>query len=913
MIEKDYRFKEVEEKWVKTWRDDMYSFDWNSRKPHYIIDTPPPYPTGSFHLGNALNWCYIDFIARYKRMKGYEVMFPQGWDCHGLPTEVKVEELYGISKGDIPREEFRRLCIEFTKKNIDIMKKTMKRLGFSIDWTKEYITMLPEYYKKTQLSFIKMYKMGLIYKGYHPVVFCPRCQTTIALAEIEYRSTKTLLNYIVFGEGENKVTIATTRPELIPACVAIAVHPEDDRYRHLIGKKVRIPIFNYDVEIIADEEVDPEFGTGIVMICTFGDKQDVKWWKKHKLDLRIVLEKNGRLNDKAGKYKGLTTLEARKKILEDLKADGRLVKQEEIEQSLGVCWRCKTPVEIVIEDQWFIKVDKERILNEARKIRWIPEHMFYRLKSWVEGMEWDWVISRQRIFATPIPVWYCKRCNSIIVAKEEWLPVDPTRDLPKEPCPNCGGTSFEGERDVLDTWMDSSITPLVIAGWPDLKEYPVNLRPQGHDIIRTWAFYTILRSLALVGRIPWYEIVINGMVLGEDGRKMSKSLGNIVEPDEIIEKYGADALRQWAASGVVGDDVIFSWKEIVFASRFQQKFWSILRFTLMHLKDEPKDEDTRYLRDADRWILSRLIRVIKDVDEHMENYRFSEALKTIRSFAWYEYADNYLEIVKNRLYSGTEDEKKGARFVLYKVINVLIRLLAPFTPFLAEECWYRLNERIGRKANSVHLQSYPSVYEIFRPLLNDSIVIKTVEEFDRNILTALMTDHKSFEELVRFEWDKIEKILEKIERRGELIKEIVSEIRRFKHDRGLPLNAPLKRVMIYLPEGIDTRDLEGAVNSKVEVLNEIPDIEIRVKKLKPKFNIIGPMFKDRVKDIIKSVANLSNEEKVKFIKDGFIEIELNGKKIKLDINWFDAEIEKTLAGEEIEVLETKNSVLVVEV
>ncbi len=552
--------------------------------------------------------------------------------------------------------------------------------------------------------------------------------------------------------------------------------------------------------------------------------------------------------------------------------EGRLIKQEEIEQNVGVCWRCKTPVEIIVEDQWFVKVEKEKILEAARRIKWVPEHMLSRLESWVEGMEWDWVISRQRIFATPIPVWYCKRCGAIVVAKEEWLPVDPTKDKPKEPCPKCGSTEFEGETDVLDTWMDSSITPLAITGWPEewkKEDYPTSLRPQGHDIIRTWAFYTILRSLALVGDIPWKEIVINGMVLGEDGRKMSKSLGNIVEPDEVIEKYGADALRQWAASGVVGDDVAFSWKEIIAASRFQQKFWSILRFTLLHLKEKPSDEDAKLLRDADKWILSKLMKLVKEVDEHMENYRFAEALKAIRSFTWYEYADNYLEIVKNRLYAGSEDEKKPARFVLYTVMNILTRLLAPFTPFLAEECWQRLHEGIGEKVESVHLQRYP--------------------EADERLID------------------------EEAERKGELIKEIVSAVRRMKHDKGLPLNAPLKRVMIYAPAEIDTRDIAGALNAEVELLKEMPTIEIRVKALKPKFNILGPMFRDKVRAIVNAVGRLSNEEKLKFIESGRIEIDVDGERIELKSEWFDVEMEKVLGGEGVEVLETENAVVIVEI
>ncbi len=864
-MEKEYNAKAIEEKWLKLWDESMYYFDWNSKKPHYIIDTPPPYPTGSFHLGNALNWCYIDFIARYKRMKGYEVMFPQGWDCHGLPTEVKVEEIYGISKNDVPREEFRRLCREFTMKNIEKMRSTMKRLGFSIDWSKEYITMLPEYYSKTQLSFVKMYKKGLIYKDYHPVVFCPRCQTTIALAEIEYRKGKTKLNYVRFGED---VVIATTRPELIPACVAIAVHPEDERHKHLVGKEVEVPLFNYKVPIIADEDVDPNFGTGIVMICTFGDKQDVRWWKKHNLPLRAVLNKDGRLNDLAGKYKGLTTREAREKILEDLEREGRLIKQEEIEQNVGVCWRCKTPVEIIAENQWFVKVEKEKIIENARRIRWVPEHMLQRLIDWVESMEWDWVISRQRIFATPIPVWYCKNCGEIIVAEEEWLPVDPTKDKPKKPCPKCGGNDFEGETDVLDTWMDSSITPLVICGWPDLKEYPTHLRPQGHDIIRTWAFYTILRSLALVGDIPWYEIVVNGMVLGEDGRKMSKSLGNVISPEEIVENYGADALRQWVATGVIGEDVAFSWKEIKSAYRFEQKFWSIVRFATLHLKEKPEFK-AELLRDTDKWILSKLMRLVRDVDRYMGEYRFDKALKAIRSFTWYEFADNYLEIVKNRLYSGSEEEKIPARFTIYKVVETLIRLLAPITPFLAEECWQRIHEAMGVEVNSVHVQSYPKVDESL--------------------------------------------IDEEAERRGELIKEIVIAVRRFKHDRGLALNAPLKSVKVFVPIEIDTRDVSGALNSKVEILKDMPNVEVRVKRLKPKFGIIGPMFKGKAKEVAKAVEELSDEDKLKLFEGKTVVVSVDGSEIEVKPEWFDLEIEKFVRGENVEVLETANAVILVEV
>ncbi len=868
-LKKEYVAREVEEKWVKEWNEEMYYFDWNSKKPHFIIDTPPPYPTGSFHIGNTLNWCYIDFIARYKRMKGYEVMFPQGWDCHGLPTEVKVEEIHGIKKNDVDREEFRKLCVKFTEENIEKMRNTMKRLAFSIDWSKEYITMYPEYYKKTQISFVRMYNKGLIYRGYHPVIVCPRCETTIALAEIEYRKGVTKLNYVRFGDGDNTIVIATTRPELIPACVAIAVNPKDSRFKDKVGMKVKVPLTDYEVEVIEDEDVDPNYGTGAVMICTFGDRQDVKWWKKHKLELRIILDRNGRLNEKAGKYAGMSVREAREAIIRDLAEEGRLIKQETVEQNVGVCWRCKTPVEIVAEEQWFVKINKEKALKAAKEIKWVPEHMLSRLESWVEGMEWDWVISRQRIFATPIPVWYCSNCGSVLVAEEDWLPVDPTKDKPKKPCPKCGSTEFYGEKDVLDTWMDSSITPLAITGWPyEWKEfdYPVSLRPQGHDIIRTWAFYTIVRSTALVDRIPWKEIVINGMVLGEDGRKMSKSLGNIIQPDEVIEKYGADALRQWAATGVIGSDVIFTWKEIIAASRFQQKFWSIIRFTYSHIKDEKPEELN--LRLADKWILSKLAKLVEFVNKAMDSYRFDEALKSIRKFAWYEYADNYLEIVKNRLYSGNKEEKEAAKFVLYKVANTLIRLLAPITPFLAEECWSVLFSN-----GSVHLSNYPEP-----------------EDY------AKYVDREA-------------------EENGELMKEIIAGVRRLKHEKGLALNAPLKLVKIYSTSELDTRDIEGSLNTKVEILDEMPEIEERIKEIKPDFSILGPMFRDKVKKIVKIINEMSEDEKRKLLRVGTV-IDVDGVKIELKPEWFKAVTEKLVSGKIVNVLEietnTKKAVVFVE-
>ena len=412
-IPKDYDHKK-ETLWQDKWqKENTYKFIGDGTRPNYIIDTPPPYPTGATHMGHVLNWTYIDIIARFKRMQGYDVLFPQGWDCHGLPTEVKVEETHGIRKGDVPRAKFREMCVDLTRTNIKQMKSQMQSLGFSQDWSREFVTMTPEYMKRTQLSFLKMYDQGLIYRGIHPVNWCPRCETAIAFAEVEYHENETYLNYLEFPveESEKGLLIATTRPELLSACVAVVVHPEDERYKELAGKKVEVPLFGRNVEIITDEEVDPEFGTGAVMICTFGDKTDVLWVNKYNLDIIEALDEKGVMKDVSCKYAGLNTSECKKQIIEDLKNEGFLQKQEKVEQNVGLCWRCKTPIEILVKNQWFVAV-KDLIpdIKEATdEMRWTPEHMETRLLNWTGSMDWDWCISRQRIFATPVPVWYCSK------------------------------------------------------------------------------------------------------------------------------------------------------------------------------------------------------------------------------------------------------------------------------------------------------------------------------------------------------------------------------------------------------------------------------------------------------------------------------------------------------------------------
>jgi len=845
-LPKNYDFAEVEERWRRTWRDEDNYFDTHSKKPRFVIDTPPPYPTGNFHIGNALNWCYIDFFARYKRMKGFNVMFPQGWDCHGLPTEVKVEEINRITKNDVSREEFRQMCRDLTIRNIEAMRQTLRRMAFSTDWSNEYITMMPAYYSKTQLSFLRMLKSGYIYQSEHPVNYCTRCETAIAFAEVAYEDRETTLNFFDF----DGIEIATTRPELLAACVAVAVHPADERYRSLKSTTMKVPIFGHSVPVVQDEAVDPAFGSGAVMICTFGDKQDVHWWKQHNLALRKAIDRQGRMTDIAGKYKGLTTGDCRKAILADMKENDILRRQEKLAQRVGTCWRCKTPIEILSERQWFVKIKPDEIQKAAHQITWYPQHMLLRMENWVEQMEWDWCISRQRIFATPIPVWFCTKCGEMVVPDEIDLPCDPTLTQPKHPCKKCGSSSFAGEVDVLDTWMDSSISVLNVTGWNGSgmpPYFPAQIRPQGHDIIRTWAFYTILRSVALTGQKPWEEILVNGMVLGEDGFKMSKSRGNIIVPEEILSKYGADALRQWGAMGAAtGSDIMFNWNDVIAASRFQTKMWNIARFALIQLGKEGLDEGTAVTALADRWLLVRLSDTVEQVSAAMEAYQFDAALKAIREFAWDVLADNYIELAKGRLYQ-TGAGRKSACLVLHTAFDALCRMLAPFTPYFAEECYSYL------KGESVHKQPW-----------------------------------------VGFTYDD-----EDAWREGDMVVQVVAEIRKYKHDSNLALNAPLGKVTIYAPHTVnDEGDTGRAVNAEVYWRTDKAQLERTVSDIGFNRSVVGKTFRKDAQAFMAAVKALSPAELEKPPKT----IRVNGVDTAIPENAFTPKFSYMEEGAEVDVL-----------
>jgi valyl-tRNA synthetase len=766
-LPKEFNILAIEKKWHAKWEEmGTYHFDWNdTKRPAFSIDTPPPYPSGDFHMGNVLNWSYFDFLARYKRMKGFNVYFPQGWDCHGLGIEVQVEKEQKIKKREIPPDRFRKLCEQLVEKYIAIMKEGIMHLGCSIDWTTEYRTMNPDYWRRTQLSFILLYKKGFMYQGTHPVNWCPRCETAIADAEVNYEEHEGTLHYIRFQleNSQEYLMIATTRPELIPACVAVAINPTDSRFNKHIGDKIIVPIMNYAVPIIPDEIVDPEFGTGVVMICTYGDKADVKAVKSHDLPVRIILTGNGRINENGGKYAGLTIAEAKKALVKDLEAAGLMEKTEKLMQEIGSCDRCETRVEILELKQWFMKtrILTDKVEKTANEVVWYPDYMKARLIDWARSLDWDWVISRQRVFATPIPIWYCKKCGEPVLAEESWVPIDPKIENPRSgKCPKCGGAEFAPETDVFDTWMDSSITCAVHAGWPDRKDwrrlFPADVHPSGVDIIRTWAYYLMVRHLALFDETPYKSCLINGMSLGADGRKMSKSLKNYVATPEVLDKYGADAARQWAAGGgATGSDIPFRWPDVEYAKRFLIKLWNAAGFVSNLLKDySPKENEAVELQPLDKWILCKAEKLTKTVTDAFEKCQFNVALEELRNFTWHVFCDCYIEAVKDRLYrpeSYGEEKKRAAQYTLYSVLYRILQLLAPVAPHVTEEI-YQVLYAEEKGCRSVNLSPWPTVNEAF--------------------------------------------IDEATERNGDVVVAVIDEVRRDKSERHLPLNTQIKKLTI---------------------------------------------------------------------------------------------------------------------
>ncbi|MBN1156644.1 valine--tRNA ligase [Candidatus Woesearchaeota archaeon] len=720
-LPKDYNFKEAERKWQQYWENEgIYLFDPKSKAEIYSCDTPPPTVSGRMHMGHALGYSQADFIMRFHRMLGKNIFYPWGFDDNGLATERFVEKKLKIRGQDMPRPEFVKLCLKETKETEEKLKQHWQSLGISPDWTINYKTIDPWVQKTSQRSFLELYKRGREYRKKQAFMWCPRCQTAIAQVELKDKEKEQDLTHIQFDTsiGE-KITFATTRPEFLPACVLINVHPNDKKNSKFIGAKARIPFFDREVEITADESVDPEFGTGVVYVCSFGDMEDAMKIEELKIEPVEILNKNGTLNEKAGKYKGMTTLEARKAIVDDLDAEGRVVKVEKTKSFINTHERCDTEVEILMTEQWFIKyLDlKEKFLELGEQLNWHPKHMKVRYDNWVKGLKWDWCISRQRFFGIPFPLWYCKKCGEINLADEKDLPVDPTVDKPKKKC-KCGSDEFIPEKDVLDTWATSSLTPLIPIKWREdedffKKIFPYSLRANGHDIITFWLFNTVVKSWLHEQKLPWKDVMINGFVLDPHGKKMSKSKGNVIDPLVEMEKYGADSLRFWAAGSRLGDDLPYQEKDLVTGKKMVTKLWNASKFAIKHLEDYSGEEAQPEI--MDKWILSKMQKLIKNSTTSLDEYEFFTTKSETEKFFWHIFCDNYLEIVKDRLYNPEKrgkEKRVAAQFTLCKTLLALLKLVAPIMPHITEEI-YQLYFRENEDAKSIHISGWPKYDESF--------------------------------------------------------------------------------------------------------------------------------------------------------------------------------------------------------
>jgi valyl-tRNA synthetase len=721
-ISKNYNPSEVEPKWREFWeKNGIYKFNPKAKGEIFSVDTPPPTVSGKMHIGHAYSYTHEDFVVRYRRMKGENVFFPFGTDNNGLATERLIEKMKNVRANKMDRDEFIKLCNQTVKEITPDFIVDWKKAGMSCDFSKIYSTIDDNSRRISQKYFIDLFKKGQAYRQEAPVVWCPHCQTAIAQAELEDKDQETLFNDIVFKLGDKKdLIIATTRPELLSSCVAVFVHPDDKRYKKLIGQKAQVPIFGNKVEILADKKVDPEKGSGAVMCCTFGDKTDVEWFKEYKLPLVISLEKYGKMTAQAKKYAGLSVKEARQSIIEDLEKKGLLVGQKKITHSVNIHERCKNEVEILNSLQWYIKIldKKKKFIELGKKIKWHPPFMRARYENWINNLSWDWAISRQRFFGIPFPVWYCEKCGEAKLAEEKDLPVDPLTDKPKGKCEKCGSSKFIPEKDVLDTWATSSISPqLALQLFFDEKTaekmIPMNLRPQAHDIISTWLFYTVVRSHYHFDKIPWKDVMISGHVLDSSGRKMSKSIGNVVAPQEILDKYGSDALRYWSSGSTLGQDINYSEDEIKMGRKTTTKLWNAARFMAMNVKKAELLKATDAIEPADAWIIGELNKTIAKTTKAFESYAYAKAKEEIDAFFWSKFADYYVEFVKYRFFGEDAKSKKIGEKTIATVFFNIVKLYAPIMPFVTEEIFQTYFKHLepaspaGKKAKSIHISKWP--------------------------------------------------------------------------------------------------------------------------------------------------------------------------------------------------------------
>ncbi|HHV11090.1 MAG TPA: valine--tRNA ligase [Clostridiales bacterium] len=719
-LAKTYDPKNIEEKQYQKWMENKYfhaEVD-RSRKPFTIV-IPPPNITGQLHMGHALDNTMQDILIRFKRMQGFNALWQPGTDHASIATEVKILEQLkkeGINKEDLTREEFLKRAWEWKHEYGGRIISQLKKLGSSCDWDRERFTMDEGCNDAVNEVFVKLYEKGYIYKGSKIINWCPVCQTTISDAEVEHEEQAGHfwhIKYPVVGE-DGFVEIATTRPETMLGDTAVAVHPEDERYRHLIGKKVLLPLMDREIPVVADEYVDKEFGTGVVKITPAHDPNDFEVGKRHKLPEINVMNDDATINANGGKYAGMSRYEARKLIVSELQEMGLLVKVEDHTHNVGTHDRCKTTVEPLVKQQWFVKMDEliKPAIDSVRsgEVQFVPERFDKIYFNWAENIR-DWCISRQLWWGHRIPAWYCEKCGEVVISKTH----------PTESC-KCGHDHFKQDEDTLDTWFSSALWPFSTLGWPNKTEdldyfYPTDVLVTGYDIIFFWVLRMVFSGYEQMGEKPFSKVLIHGLVRDSQGRKMSKSLGNGIDPLEVIDKYGADALRLSLVMGnAPGNDMRFYWERVEACRNFANKVWNASRFIMMNLEKAaiPESIDEKLLTVADKWILSKVNSLVKEATENLESYDLGIAVQKIYDFVWEEFCDWYIEMVKPRLYSETDETKAAALWTLKHVLISSLKLLHPYMPFVTEEIFCTLQEMLGRKeADSIMIADWPVFNEKF--------------------------------------------------------------------------------------------------------------------------------------------------------------------------------------------------------
>jgi len=881
-----YNTQETEKKQQKFWADRQV-YKWQNDLPkeqNFVIDTPPPTVSGLLHMGHIFSYTQADFVARYKRMKGLDVFYPMGFDDNGLPTERLVEKTIGKKAGkeawQMPREEFVKEC----QKVVDVAEVEFENLfntiALSVDWDQKYQTISKESQQLSQASFVDLFNKKLVERRFAPVLWDCVDRTALSQADLVDKEMPSAMHEIVFEventNGDNgKLIIATTRPELLPACVAVMVHPEDERYKHLHSKTAITALFGVKVKIIPDDLVQMEKGTGAVMCCTFGDETDIKWWQKHNLELRIIVYEDGKLTNirsiaiwdqdspeiignsyhdikdgktiKSGfqitksditntqlfldyyeKIAGKKNKEARDEIITNLTTQNLLIKSTPITHSVKCAERSGNPIEILTAPQWFVKIldKKEQLKAKANECNWYPEYMKIRVEQWIDNLAWDWCISRQRYFGVPFPIWYSKRKGEegkILVASFDQLPIDPINDLPK----GYSKDEVEPEMDIMDTWATSSISPQLSSKGISSdfcldkqrheKLFPADMRPQAHEIIRTWAFYTIAKAMLHEDKIPWKNLMISGWCLAADKTKMSKSKGNVITPQTLIEEKGADVVRYWASASNLGADIAYSEELFKIGGKLITKLFNASKFVAQNFADltsQPstvkQDVSKNIINEkSDLWILSRLNQTIAKVEQEFEQFEYAKARQAVEDFFWNDFCDNYLEIVKVRSYglnaekykeiNLSEEQKvqiisgqQSGLFALYHCLEALLKLFSPFIPHITEEL-------------------YQSIFLAISP----------------NKLTSI---HQ------RGSWCKLENyILDKEALEiGAIMKEVIFNIRKFKSDNNLSMKTPIKQFFINTKINISTviTDLQNVCNT-AEILTKDNDKESLVFGIMP--------------------------------------------------------------------------------